>query len=216
MNRALCAVALAALACREPTSPSRAGIYQFSSGGDVFRWPVDRLPVRFYAQPKGNLRFLTQRAIDAWAGLFLYGEFTGEMVGDSSAADVIVHADSAPDVPPDQGPPVYACEGNVHSPGSPPGTVTWDASTKAIDGPLHLDVRILGAYSTEQVAACLRRTMIHEVGHALGLFQHSPNAEDIMYASANSGPLVVLPSERDRRTVEVLYHTQATVFPPPP
>lgn len=211
MKRALCAVTLLTLACREPTPPSRAGTYGFDVAGDVFRWPVERLPVRFYVQPTGNLRFLTQRAIDAWAGLFLYREFTGELVGDSGTADVIVHADSAPDVPPDQGPPVYACEGNVHSPGSPPGTVTWDPLTKAIDGPLQLDVRILGAYSTGQVAACLRRTTIHEVGHALGLFQHSFDQGDIMYAP----PEVAEPSVQDRRTVEVLYHTRPTLLPPP-
>ncbi len=210
MKRALAIAApLLALTCSEPTLPSRAGRYGFDIGGEVFHWPVERLPVRFYAQPTGNLPFLMQRAIDAWAGLFLYGEFTGELVGDSGAADVIVHADSAPDVPPDQGPPVYACEGNVHSPGSPPGTVTWDPLTKAIDGPLQLDVRILGAYSTGQVAACLRRTAIHEVGHALGLFLHSPSSGDIMYAP----PQIDFPSEQDRRTAEVLYHTTPTILP---
>src|SRR5439155_971013 len=70
------------------------------------RW---RPPVRFYAQPTGNLRFLVQHAVDSWAGVFLYGEFRGTLVADSTGADVIVQADSVPDVPPDPGAPVYAC-----------------------------------------------------------------------------------------------------------
>ena len=54
---------------------------------------------------------------------------------------------------------------------------------------------------------------IHEVGHALGLFQHSTDSlSDIMA----SPPRVSLPSDGDRRTVEVLYHTPATLSPPPP
>lgn len=211
MRRAWWFLALVA-ACGEPTVPSRADIYGFDSGGDVFHWPVDRLPVRFYAQPTGNLPFLVQRAITAWEGAFLYGEFTGVLVSDSGIADVIVHADSAPDVPPDQGPPVYACDGNVHSPGSPPGTITWEPLTKAIDGPLQLDLYIEGTPSDGRLAACLRRTTIHELGHALGLFQHSSDATDIMYAP----PQVDLPSERDHRTMEVLYHTPATILPAPP
>lgn len=210
MKRAWWCVALLA-ACTEPTVPLRFDIYGFDSGGDVFHWPADRLPVRFYAQPTGNLPSLVQHAIDAWEGAFLYGEFTGMLVGDSTAADVIVHADSAPAVAPDQGAPVPACEGNVHSPGSPPGTITWDPLTKVIDGPLQLDLSVLGVYSTGQLAACLRRTTIHEVGHGLGLFQHSSDPGDIMYEP----PQVDLPSQRDHRTIEVLYHTPPTVLPAP-
>jgi len=211
VKRALCAVTLLTLACSEPTPPSRAGTYGFSVGSDVFHWPADRLPVRFHAQPTGNLPFLVQRAINVWQGLFLYGEFTGELVTDPIDADVLVQADGAPDVPPDQGPPVNACSGNIHSPGSPPGTVTWDPLTNVIDGPLHIDLQVFQGYSPGQVAACLRRTAIHEVGHALGLFQHSEDRLDIMYAP----PEAAEPSERDRRTAEVLYHTPPTLFPPP-
>jgi predicted Zn-dependent protease len=52
--------------------------------------------------------------------------------------------------------------------------------------------------------------VIHEFGRALGLLQNSPSPLDIMYIT----PTVAFPSSRDRRTVEVLYHTTATVVPP--
>jgi len=52
---------------------------------------------------------------------------------------------------------------------------------------------------------------IHEMGHSLGLVRHSPSTLDIM----NGIPTVSWPSDEDRRTIEVLYHTKATVVPPP-
>jgi predicted Zn-dependent protease len=58
----------------------------------------------------------------------------------------------------------------------------------------------------------MRRVAIHEMGHSLGLLRHSGFDEDIMFGS----PLVDYPSRFDRRSVEVLYHSQPTVQPPPP
>ena len=45
------------------------------------------------------------------------------------------------------------------------------------------------------------------MGHALGIFAHSPDPEDIMFAD----PEVELPSARDRRTAEAVYHTPPTL-----
>jgi hypothetical protein len=56
---------------------------------------------------------------------------------------------------------------------------------------------------------CLALTTIHELGHALGIFQHSPNATDIMFAD----PRVDLPSELDRGTVEAVSHYSPTLEP---
>lgn len=186
MKRALCvALPLAALACSEPTPPSRADTYPFADVGDVFHWPPERLPVRFYAPPQGNLPVVVQQAIDGWASLFLYGEFTGELVGDSAQADVIVYPDSS-----------GSCVDRTQLPPT-------DASNRFTE-PFRVWLCVV-------MAARLPRHAIHEVGHALGLFQHSLDPLDIMYAP----PDVAQPSERDRRTVQVLYHTSPTLFPPP-
>jgi predicted Zn-dependent protease len=199
----LAGATLLGLGCSEPTSPSRTGTYGFDVGGDIFHWPTERLPVRYYAQPTGNLRVLVQHAIDSWASVFLYGEFTGTIVPDSTRADVIVAADSAPDVPPDLGAPVYACTGATSVPAV--------GANNHYSGPFHIQLTVLSGYTAAQAAACLRRTAIHEVGHSLGLFQHSPDLGDIMHGP----PQVAQPSDQDRRTVEVLYHTLPTVLPPP-
>jgi predicted Zn-dependent protease len=50
----------------------------------------------------------------------------------------------------------------------------------------------------------LYATMLHEMGHALGLGGHSPVAADVMYRSVNASRPAGL-SERDRATLRALY-----------
>lgn len=212
MNRAYALVAALGgalvAACTDPMVPSREPAYPFDILGDVFHWPADRLPVRFYADPRGTLRTLVAHAVDTWERQFLYGEFRGVMVTDSNTADVIVTwADSVPpDATPDPGPAVNACGGLTQG--------FLDSAGTAFDGPFHSQLTVLtgAVFTPGQVQACVQRTTIHELGHTLGLFQESADPRDIMA----SPPSVSLPSAADRRTVETLYHTPTTLGPPPP
>lgn len=205
-------------ACTDPVVPDRSGTYSVAdtviNGVDttvyLFRWPENRLPVRFWADPRSNMAALVARAVNVWQDQFLYGEFRGVLVTDSTRADVIVQwADSVPpDVPPDAGPPVFACG----------GVTTFDYDT-ALVGPAHISLTIfnVGSPATPgQVQACMRRVSTHELGHALGMGfpsgRHSPYSEDVMYGA----PIVDYPSRFDRRSVELLYHSRPTVGPPPP
>ena len=207
MRRRLIIGATLLVACSEPTVPVRTSWYSFDFAGDVYHWPQSRLPVRYYADTRGNMRDLVERAIGSWEGQMLYGEFTGELVADSTAADIIVTwFDSVPpDVPPDTGPSVFACDGVT--------TLHLDSAGTALDEPIHTQIRITTAqvFTAAQVAACVRRTTVHELGHTLGLLQESPAQEDIMYSTVQ----VSAPSARDRQTVQVLYHTPPTIAPPP-
>jgi predicted Zn-dependent protease len=206
---AFCALALAC----EPSAPVRdctGCIYSFADTVPpntrlVFHWPAARLPVRFYADPRGAMPTLVALGVASWQGQFLYGEFSGTVVSDSSHADVIVTWLSGvpADVPPDAGPAQDACAGAT----TDPTAVFRDSSANV----LHVALTPKAGFTDGQVAACLRRVVIHELGHALGLLRESTFPDDMM----NETPTVTAPSVRDRRTIEVLYHTGPTVAPPP-
>ncbi len=216
IRRATLLLGLLLAACKDPAIPDRAGAYAFADtaiiGPDtavtLFRWPESRLPVRFWADPRSNMRFLVERAVGVWQDQFLYAEFRGTLVNDSTAADVIVQwTDSVPpDVPPDTTPAPNACGGVT--------TFDYDSTGFTLAGPVHVSLTVLtgSPVSAGQVQACMRRVSIHELGHSLGLLRHSVFDEDIMFGS----PIVDYPSRFDRRSVEVLYHSQPTVQPPPP
>jgi predicted Zn-dependent protease len=207
---AVCAAATVA-ACGDPATPDRECLNCYYSFADtvppdtfIFHWPANRLPVRFWADPRGPMPALVPYAIAAWQAQFLYGEFQGTVVSDSTHADVIVQWQGT--VPSDTAQPdtstAPACSGVTTNP-----ELFADSSTNV----LHIDIDVKASYSDAAVAACIRRVTIHEMGHALGLVRHSPYTLDIM----NAVPVVNLPSGEDRRTIEVLYHTKATIVPPP-
>lgn len=204
MTRATLAAALVGLAaCSEPTIPERLAAYRFDWFGLVFRWPVELVPVRYFADPRAAMPRLVGGAIAHWERQFLYGEFAGVLVPDSTAADVVVlwRDTVPPDVPPDPGTPVDACNGVT--------TFAID-SVNTIAGPLTVTLWPSPGFTDGQVAACLERVSVHELGHSLGLLQHSLVSTDVMAAP----PLVSEPSERDRVTAEVLYHTRPSIHPP--
>lgn len=207
VGRIVLLFAVAAIGCGEIVVPERAPRYPAdhpSFPGEIFRWSADRLPVRYFVDDRGSMRSLIGRGLDVWEHQFLYGEFTATLVSDSSAADVIVvWEDSVPPaVPPDTSGAVGACTGVT--------TLLID-STNTIAEPLRVSIRVALGFTTAQVAACLPRVTAHELGHTIGLLRHSSGPEDLMFGT----PRVELPTARDRRTAEVLYHTISTIGPPP-
>jgi len=203
----LLVVALVVIAaCILPDDPAHLGGYPFTDiSGNIFHWPGDRLPVRFWVDPHGNMNALVQNAIDVWQDQFMYGEFTGVIVSDSAHADVqFTWGDSVPPaVAPDSGPPVKACG----------GLSSYDSiSSGHLYGAWQSNITILHVGATPgQVEACVRRTVIHEMGHTLGILNDgAPDSTDIMYFT----PLVPIPSAADRTTMQILYHTTPNVAPP--
>lgn len=209
IRRVLGVTLVLVVGCTTPDAPSHIGGYPFDSigdgSGDVFHWPGDRLPVRFWVDPRGDLSAQVQNAIDVWQNQFMYGEFTGVIVSDSAHADVqFVWSGSVPPAAtPDPGPPVKACGGETQNDGISGGRIV---------GALHSSILILAVSATPgQVEACVRRTVIHEMGHDLGILNdNAPDSTDIMYFT----PLVKAPSAADRTTMQILYHTTPTILPP--
>jgi len=189
---------------------SNAFSYGFALGGDstlVFRWPADRMPIRYYAEPTGALRSNVRASLTTWANAFLCQEASFQPVTDSSRAEVIVR--QVPILPPmAAGRVVLAADSVGACGGRTDGSFD---STNTLTGPLRTYVAPLGVGDTAALAACYRMVTTHELGHTLGLFAHSRNAADLMYPT----PRRSTPSPDDRYTLQRLYHTTPTIRPAP-
>lgn len=177
-----------------------------------FKWPASSLPLRIWVEDTFGLPGRVQAAIASWQGILVYGEMAAEIVSDSTSADIILRGVTPPPIAAAR--PVRrlaasdaACEGGT------------DVLVSAPDhGKLWVPIRMYVvpkfAMTNPLVPPCLSRVTIHELGHALGLFQHSPNPGDIMYGF----PTVDAPSEPDVATILWVYHqpTDLRIAPGPP
>ena len=188
---------------------SNAYSYGFSPAADttlVFRWPADRMPVRFYADT-GVMRANVLASLTLWVNAFHCQEASFQLAGDSTTADVIIRAVTLlPPVAPAAftlgSDSVGACVGRTDFAIDPTGTLT---------GPFRSFIAPQAVGDTAAVAGCSRMTTTHEIGHTLGIFTHSPHPTDLMYPTPRRSD----PSPDDRYTLQRLYHTPATVHPAP-
>jgi Matrixin len=206
------AVAAAVLACETATAPSRTLAFGFrllnpdSTPGPAFHWPRNRLPVRYWVDPAAgdSLRAYVVDGLSAWERQFLYGDFRAVLVADSAGADVrVTIVNGVPPVAPrtDDPPLQNACA----------GTTSFDTAGAAIATPFTIALIWNTSYPPSDVANCLARVVTHEIGHSLGIFQHSPSSADLMYAH----PAVTSPMSGDQQTVQLLYGTPSDLAPPP-
>jgi hypothetical protein len=202
----------AGLSCADIAAPTRSNAYEWrlitptgSGTADTlsFRWPRSRLPVKVWAQDTLNLPAHAKNGIDQWKAGFLYGEFDAVMVSDSNVADVLVGAGSAVK----GGFSVTRLE-SMLAPQCEGGTdFDLPAGSREIQPPIRIFINLRVSTDAPGVRECLALTTTHELGHSIGIFAHSPVATDLMYAD----PTVPGPSERDRATAELVYHTEPTL-----
>jgi hypothetical protein len=200
--------ALTALACGDIGAPVRDDLYEWRTeapsipgpGLDTlsFHWSRDELPVRIWVEDAFDLPAHMARAIEVWTSAFLYGEFEATLVSDSAAADVIVRGTS---------PEEKLQRLRLNSALAPECAGFTDLDLDVAGHELRLPIRVFvdprSLPDDPGIPGCLALTSIHELGHALGILNHSDRPEDIMYVD----PEVDLPSDRDRRTAEAAYHT---------
>jgi predicted Zn-dependent protease len=202
-------------ACGDISAPARTAVYEWrlfgpkatGSGLDTlsFRWPAASQPVRIYAQDSIGMRDHTQHAIDAWQAAFLYREWRAQLVDDSTTAQIIVRPVVA--IPSDSLAPIglqsmaNECTGLT--------TLDLDAAGDTLHLPIRIFIQPRFDVGVTGVSTCLDLTTIHEMGHAIGIWNHSPDAGDIMFGN----PVVTVPSDRDRLTAERAYHVPSNVVP---
>jgi len=207
------ALLFAAAACSEkPTScfDSNGYSYGFYLGGDsslVFHWPANRMPVRVYAEPTGDAPTDVEAGRLTWLGAFHCGEASLTPTPDSTHADIIVRRVST--LPPQ---PTGAITLGADSVGACTGRTdgTFD-STLTLNGPVRSYIAPLAGRDSVALSGCFRMTTTHELGHALGILAHSTNPGDIMYPTPHRTTL----SLNDSYTLQLLYHTTATIKPAP-
>lgn len=212
IRRTLLALGLAA--CTEATPPERAAAYEFAidcgipdlctSEADsglvlIFRWPKEAMPVRVWVEPTGDLPAIVGDALDRWQAALLYGEFRATLVSRAASADIIIQQGAPATIDPVDGVELPSCGG-----GTPVTVASADTSIA-----LPFDIRVRGRLGATQfdVTECLYRVVLHELGHAFGLFLHSGDPNDVMYRAPAANAL----SPGDVATFARLYHTSPTV-----
>ena len=211
----LLAAALIAAACTDSTVQecleSNATAYPVNLPGDtsnVFRWPAAHQPVQVYAEPTGELAANVDAAITLWLGAFRCGELSVQRVTDSAVADIIVR--NPPQAPALRMPQramfadsTTACEGETR------------VDSLDLEDNIYLPFRVYvtpAGIDAAETAACYRFVTAHELGHTLGLFEHSTAPEDLMFHTPFRRAL----SLNDRYTIQLLYHRSAVSMVPLP
>lgn len=203
----------AAMACSDASTPGGNDFYEWrlivsapGGGGDdslSFHWPQNRLPVRIWIEDVAGLPADVVAGVGAWRRGLVQTQFDADVVTDSSTADVIVRAGV--------GPGAQFSTTRLRSALAPECSGATDLDISDDHTQLRLPVRVYidprSDPSAPGLQECLALTTTHELGHVLGIWRHSDNPDDLMFAD----PGVPAPSDRDLQTAQLAYRQTPTV-----
>ena len=219
MKKLLIFSALLLTACDLPLVPERttSDVYDFrllTPEPVVLRWPLGSTIRVFISKDQDAARNAAlESALDngvaAWNSAALYNEFKLQATTDLANADAVLLFASTPT-------PVDA--GNC-----PPGGSAAYTTFCLDNSGEHLAVFPLPGSGETRVkfiitvrnqnpldSESVRRLVAHELGHVLGIGQHSDRPTDLMFGGVLTRGE---PGPRDRGTLQVLYHTAPEITP---
>ncbi|MBI5600114.1 MAG: hypothetical protein HY944_00960 [Gemmatimonadetes bacterium] len=174
------------------------------SGGVIYRWPTGRT-IAVFVDPTAvnagvDLAGATAAGMAAWKTALGGSQFAFRTAAAAADADVIVHASAAPRRVGLAGcaePPTFAGGVTFFCPARD-SALTLPLLGGPGTGRVKVDIAINPAATN--ATNTLGALVTHELGHAIGIGGHSPNALDVMFAQ----PSVSAPSSRDITTLRWL------------
>jgi hypothetical protein len=210
--------ALSLAACDVPTVPARTDVYDYHQDGMIFRWTTCST-VRLFVAGDGEaamrLRAWTEQAARQWTAGSLFHDYTLVVTDRLERADVVVRSSSTP-LPVSTPPPEQAScsQGGGHA------HVVFcidlleprlrimpiiDAEPDA-QGRVRAIVTVVATALADTATA--RRLVLHEVGHVVGVWNHSDDPADVMYGGLLAADEL---TKADRSTVHALYRTPPNI-----
>ncbi len=209
----LAAAAVTAAACGDAAGPAPVAPYDWqlllpydSAGFRVdtltFHWPAASVPVKIWVENQSGLPGHFTAAIALWRDAFPGGAWNATITTDSTTADIIVRR-----LPASTSPAAalrltrrLSCEGAT--------AVDTGATRFQLLLPMRVYVypSIPGA---PDINECLAMASAHELGHSLGILQHSPDPADLMYPT----PTASAPTDRDLASARAAYQAPADIVP---
>ncbi|CAN5892579.1 hypothetical protein BH23GEM9_BH23GEM9_02260 [soil metagenome] len=222
---AACAALLSPLAsCDAPTMPGHglSDVYDFRLLTEprlVLRWPTGTTVRVYVAGGSGERASLLEAATDegarVWNEEALYGEYLLVRTGDITEADAVIRwSDDLPPVDTEACQPLIVRAVTTFCLTDPdPARARLQVFPllpphQAAQSNVRMLVTILGTQSLQPER--VHRLVAHELGHVLGIGQHSLDARDLMYGGE---PGRADPSQRDAATMRVMYHTRPHLTP---
>lgn len=174
------------------------------SGGVIYRWPTGTT-IAVFVDPTAvgagvDLSGATAAGMVAWKAALGGNQFAFRAAASAADADVIVHVSAAPRLVGLAGcaePPTFAGGVTFFCPARD-SALTLPLEGGPGTGRVKLDIAINPAATN--ATNTLRALVTHELGHAVGIGGHSPDALDVMFAQ----PSVSVPSRRDISTLRWL------------